>query len=146
MSISCFMVSQSCVQVCAAGAVWKCLCYLLCDLTSNKVTCRETGLPSLDSWKEERVPISSVCTLDRQNQWGPLGLPGCSHPEELTSDQWEIPQELRSQICVLGLIHGAQIPLGFPSCWERTPWYPASSATPNNSSGADSSCQRSREP
>ena len=51
--------------------MWKCLCYLLCDLTSNKVTCRETGLPSLDSWKEQRAAISSVCILDRQNQWGP---------------------------------------------------------------------------
>ena len=71
MSTSCFMVSQSHVQVCVAGAVWKCLCYLLCDLTSNKVTCRETGLPSLDSWKEQRVAISSVCILGRQNQWGP---------------------------------------------------------------------------
>ena len=96
MSISCFTVSQSCVQVCAAGAVWKCLCYLLCDLTSSKVICRETGLPSLDSWKEERVPISSVCTLDTES----LGAPGLA---------WLLPP-IRAHVRPVGNPTEAEVP------------------------------------
>lgn len=115
-SLSCFMVSQSRVLVCAARAVWTYLCYLLCDLTSNKVTCRETASPAWIPARNRGWPFRQCAFLTEAV--GPLVLPGRSPQQELTSDQWEIPQKLRFQICVLGLIHGAQIPLGSLSCRE----------------------------
>lgn len=115
-----------------------CPCYLLCELTSNKGTHRETGLPYLDSWKEERVAISSVCVLGRQRQWGPwacLAAPTHRNSHQTVGNPTEA--SVPDVVCVghLGLIHGVQIRLGSQSCWERAPWYPASSVTPNNSSG-----------
>ena len=128
MSISCFTVSRLRVQVCGAGAMRTCPCYLLCDLTPNKGTHRETGLPYLDSWKKERVAISSVCVLGRQRQWGPwacLAAPAHRSSHQTVGNPMEASVPDVSLGGAFGTYSWGSDTLGFPELLGEGPLVPS---------------------
>lgn len=104
---------------------------------------RETGLPSLDSWKERRMDVSSVRVFGRERQWA-TGIAWLLPPASARVRDWETPWKLQSQTCLhlaSGALSWPQVLLGSQSCWGRAPWDPPSLVIPDNSTEADSSFQ-----